>query len=86
MDIHNPLLTIRRPEIIANPYPYYALLREQAPVVRDGTGAWVVSRYRDALEILTSPDASAQRLNRGLRFKRRSTICSRARWPTESSM
>jgi cytochrome P450 len=69
MDIQNPLLTIRRPEIIANPYPYYALLREQAPVVRDGTGAWIVSRYRDALEILTSPDASSQRLNPARRVR-----------------
>lgn len=69
MDTLNPLLTIRRPEIIADPYPYYALLREQAPITRDGTGAWVVSRYRDVLDVLTSPVASAQRLNRARRLR-----------------
>ena len=40
-----------------NPYPYYRALREHAPVYwAAGVGAWVVSRYDDALHVLTHPE------------------------------
>src|SRR6187549_2740703 len=40
-----------------NPYPYYKALREHAPVYwAAGVGAWVVSRYDDALHVLTHPE------------------------------
>jgi cytochrome P450 len=46
-----------RPEMRANPYPAYAELRRLAPVHRiESTGAWAVSRYRDALFVLRRPD------------------------------
>lgn len=45
------------PQFLADPYPTYALLREHAPVCRaPALGFWVVSRYRDALEVLRRPD------------------------------
>ena len=39
---YNPLL----PEVKANPYPYYAYLREQAPAYQR-LGFWAISRYDD---------------------------------------
>jgi cytochrome P450 len=66
---HSPLNTLRRPEVIVNPYPFYAQLRREAPIMQEASGAWIVSRYRDALEILTNPDASSQRLKRTRRFR-----------------
>jgi cytochrome P450 len=69
MDTSSPLLTIRKPEIISDPYPFYAQLRAEAPVVRDPSGAWIVSRYSDVLAILTSDDGSSQRLQRARRLR-----------------
>jgi cytochrome P450 len=69
IDLHSPLLTIRNPEIIDDPYPYYARLREEAPVIRDPSGVWFVSRYEDVLEVLTREEASAQRLQRARRIR-----------------
>jgi cytochrome P450 len=45
------------PKIQANPYDYYAALREQAPVYRmPDTGAYVVSRYRDIQHVIAHPE------------------------------
>jgi cytochrome P450 len=45
------------PQFLADPYPTYARLREHAPVFRvPAFGFWVVSRYRDALDVLRRPD------------------------------
>jgi cytochrome P450 len=45
------------PQFLADPYPTYARLRERAPVCRlPAHGFWVVSRYRDALDVLRRPD------------------------------
>ena len=44
------------PAVRENPYPYYAHLRDQAPVYQvEGMGCWAVSRYDDVLHILRSP-------------------------------
>ncbi len=44
------------PEPIANPYPIYAQLRDEAPVARitlpDKRVAWLISRYDDVLAAL----------------------------------
>lgn len=41
------------PQVIANPYPYYAELRREAPVVRlEPMGMWAISRYDDVLQVL----------------------------------
>ena len=52
------------PEVAANPFPYYARLREEAPVHPVGKRLWAVSRYEDVSTVLRSPvfSASATRL------------------------
>ena len=44
-------------EVRADPYPFYATLRQQAPVyfVED-IGAWAVARYDDVRFVLSRPD------------------------------
>ncbi|MEE9608694.1 MAG: cytochrome P450 [Myxococcota bacterium] len=45
------------PEVKADPYPYYAALRKEAPVYRvPGTAMYAVSRYADVAELLTQPE------------------------------
>jgi cytochrome P450 len=49
---YNPFL----PEVKADPYPYYAHLRRQAPVYQvEAAGLWAVSRYDDVLYVLRNP-------------------------------
>lgn len=49
---YNPFL----PEVKADPYPYYAHLRRQAPVYHvEAAGLWAVSRYDDVLYVLRNP-------------------------------
>jgi cytochrome P450 len=44
------------PEVRQNPYPYYAYLRQHAPVYQvPGLGFWAVSRYEDVLQLLRNP-------------------------------
>jgi cytochrome P450 len=42
------------PDVLANPYPLYARLRQESPVLWDRfLHAWVVTRYDDVAEVLT---------------------------------
>lgn len=52
---------VRDPHI--DPYPLYALLREQAPILRqqDEQGAWHLTRYQDVQAFLRDPRLSARR-------------------------
>ena len=44
------------PEMLADPYPFYARLRARAPVCWVGEfGGWVVTRYADVAAIFRSP-------------------------------
>jgi cytochrome P450 len=44
------------PDIRANPYPFYAQLRRDAPVCQvDPGGFWAISRYDDVLAVLKNP-------------------------------
>jgi cytochrome P450 len=44
-------------EVQRDPYPYYADLREHAPVFRvESSKAWAISRYADVNQVLTSPE------------------------------
>ena len=47
---------LARPQFKANPYPFYARLRAEAPVLRTravfGLTAWLVTRYDDVLTVL----------------------------------
>jgi cytochrome P450 len=49
----------------ANPYPFYAQLR-QTPVTREENGGVVVSTYRELVALLHDPRLSSERRNRGL--------------------
>jgi cytochrome P450 len=40
------------PSFLRNPYPYYRLLREEAPVYRQPQGAWLLTRHRDCVAAL----------------------------------
>jgi hypothetical protein len=47
------------PEVLANPYPLYRRLRDEAPVHWDPyLHAWVVTRYADVVEVLHRFDAA----------------------------
>jgi pimeloyl-[acyl-carrier protein] synthase len=47
------LFSLLDPEVLANPYPLYRRLREEAPVHWDQfLHAWVVTRYEDVLKVL----------------------------------
>jgi cytochrome P450 len=49
-------VNLMSPEVRANPYPVYAALRRDAPVVQvDPGGLWAVSRYEDVMHIFKNP-------------------------------
>jgi cytochrome P450 len=53
------------PQMLADPYPYYARLRSAAPVYWvDQFGGWVLTRYADVTTVLRSPNASSDRANK----------------------
>jgi cytochrome P450 len=43
------------PAFVADPYPAYRRLRERAPVYRSVFGVWLVTRYAEALTVITDP-------------------------------
>src|SRR6266849_4295335 len=47
-----PLLDLTDPRFLSEPYPFYRLLRERAPVWRSPTGLWVLSRHSDIAAVL----------------------------------
>jgi cytochrome P450 len=55
------------PEFRNDPYPVYARLREEAPVVQGGMGFYGVSRYDDVCYVLKTPQVfSSARMGMGL--------------------
>ncbi|HSS21529.1 MAG TPA: cytochrome P450 [Pyrinomonadaceae bacterium] len=56
MTTTTPVLSLYQlldPEVLANPYPLYARLRSEAPVLWDPyLHAWVVTRYSDVIKVL----------------------------------
>jgi cytochrome P450 len=48
-------IDFQSPEFIADPYPTYAILREQAPVYQLESGSWLITRYQDVEYLLKSP-------------------------------
>jgi len=50
-----PLLDLTDPRFLSDPYPFYRLLRERAPVWRSPTGLWVLSRHSDIAAVLKDP-------------------------------
>lgn len=55
-----------RPSTIADPYPEYRRLREEAPVSYvEGHDLWLVTRHADILEVLANPQRFSSRLGMG---------------------
>lgn len=50
------------PEVVEDPYPFYAWLREQAPVHRLADGSFLVSRWEDIVAIVRNPDVFSNRI------------------------
>ncbi|WP_274563580.1 cytochrome P450 [Streptomyces spiramyceticus] len=72
---------IRDPHIRHDPYPFFAWLREHAPVHHNPTGGvWFVSRYADALRVLRDPlfhtPDSSQSGERFARYRQFPTLLS----------
>lgn len=59
------LLPFRDPDFRADPYPYYARLRQEHPVYRHPVGLYVVSRYEDVARLIRNPTLSVQQLDFG---------------------
>lgn len=66
MTVTEDLLPFRDPGFRADPYPYYARLREEHPVYRHPLGLYVVSRYEDVARLIRNPTLSVQRLDFGV--------------------
>ncbi|MFF4692324.1 cytochrome P450 [Streptomyces sp. NPDC001307] len=60
------LLPFRDPDYRANPAPYYARLRAEAPVYRHPIGVYVVSRYEDVAKLIRNPTLSVRKLDFGV--------------------
>src|SRR5215211_2289962 len=56
------------PALIADPYPLYRRIRQEAPVFRH-TDKVLVATYQDAREILTSPNVLQGLAVKGTRFR-----------------
>jgi len=60
----------RRPDIIADPYPVFAVLRDRDPVHwSDVLGGWVLTRYDDVKAALNDPRLSADRITPFMRHR-----------------
>jgi cytochrome P450 len=54
----------RRPDVIADPFPIFAHLREHDPVhLSERLGGWVLTRYRDVRMVLADRRLSADRIS-----------------------
>ncbi|MGH3735223.1 MAG: cytochrome P450 [Micromonosporaceae bacterium] len=47
-----PLVDLNSPEFVRDPFPFYARLRQTAPVYRQPQGSWLVTRHRDCVSVL----------------------------------
>src|SRR5262249_19878785 len=56
-----------RPEVRADPYPYYAALRRESPVhqIAPGMPFYCVSRYDDVLFVVQHPELFSSTIQRG---------------------
>lgn len=59
----SPLAAFHDPEVLRDPYPYYSRLREEHPIVRDPSGAWIVSRYQDIVSLLSESEGLSSRID-----------------------
>ena len=50
------------PNVLAEPYDFYAALREEAPVHLTPYGFWLISRYDDVLAAVRDPERFSSRM------------------------
>ncbi|MFD1210460.1 hypothetical protein ACFQ36_00180 [Arthrobacter sp. GCM10027362] len=74
------LLPVRDPEFIADPYPYYARLRAEHPVLRVEEGLYLVSRYADVASLLRSPSLGMNDMDFGVSEPVKHSALSHFRW------
>lgn len=63
MSLALSIMSLRHPDVLADPYRFYERLRAEAPVLRDPAGVWLVSRYADVMTGLQSGVVSSNRLD-----------------------
>src|SRR5437588_3773476 len=61
MDMTQMLFNPFLPEVHADPYPHYRRLRETEPIHQPFPGAFLLSRHRDVVPLLRSPNVSSDR-------------------------
>jgi pimeloyl-[acyl-carrier protein] synthase len=50
-----PVLDPNDPKFLANPYPFYRILRERDPIHFHPLGVWLVARHADAMTVWSDP-------------------------------
>ena len=74
------------PEMLANPYPIYALLRSMDPVHwQEVFQGWVLTRYADVATLLRSPHVSSERAAAAGGGRRRNSMNCSPSAPTPCS-
>src|SRR4051795_5504392 len=53
------LFDLQRPELIADPWPFYEGLRTESPYWDPTVRSWLIARHRDVAELLGDPRLSA---------------------------
>src|SRR5947208_13773953 len=61
MDMTEMLFNPFLPEVHADPYPHYRRLRETEPIHQPFPPAWLLSRHRDIVPLLRTPQLSSDR-------------------------
>ncbi len=56
MSAHPAEFRYPSPEVVECPFPFYAALREQAPLHRLHDGTWLVSRWEDVVSVVRNPE------------------------------
>lgn len=50
---HDPIISLASPELLADPYPWYEILRRERPTFfYDRLNSWIFSRYDDCVSVL----------------------------------
>ncbi|MGH3749888.1 MAG: hypothetical protein ACRDT8_21095, partial [Micromonosporaceae bacterium] len=51
--VQDPILELAHPDVLPNPYPAYARLRDTAPVFwHEGLASWMLTRHADCAAVL----------------------------------
>lgn len=59
-DVSNPLGALTRPDVHADPYPYYDHMRSVAPVAQDELGMWFITKHEYVNDVFNSSHTTTQ--------------------------